>query len=142
MNVKRVLIATTCTLALGSNWTLAQDDVEGENDDLEVTIAVMPQDAELPDVVTTEISLPTDEDGNFVASDEGVENSADGLAIANDARADGRAFGEAAAAAAEANREELGRASIPNLVDLIPGQAADPADVPDLPDVPATPPRP
>lgn len=148
MNGMKGLIAVGLTLALSSNWVFAQGE-EGENGDLDVTITAMPQDAEVPEVVTGDITLPMDEDGNYIPAEEGVENSAEGLAIANEAREDGRAFGEAAAAAAEANREDLGRGSMPNLeelipADLIPDQVSDTlgddvSDLPERPDVPVTP---
>lgn len=130
MNGMKGLIAAALTLALSSNWAFAQDGDEGDDGDLDVTITVMPEGADLPDVVTGDITLPVDEEGNFIPADEGVDNSAEGLSIANEAREDGRAFGEAAAAAAEANREDLGRGSMPDQVPETPG------DLPELPDLP------
>lgn len=143
---KRSIVAGMA-LALSSSWALAQDGEDGEDGDLDMTIAVMPEGADLPDVVTGEITLPMDDDGNYIPAEQGVENSADGLSTANAAREDGRAFGAAAAAAAEANREDLGRGSRPNLGDLIPDQVPDQVpdvpggapDLPELPDAPVTP---
>lgn len=78
MNSKYILIgATTLLLSFGTAW--AQDS----EDDAEATIRLMgAADAELPDAVTREISLP-DAVGEDSAA---VDNAAQGLATANDNR--------------------------------------------------------
>lgn len=144
MKLMKRLTATMLMAALGANPAFAQDDGDDDGndggDDLDVTITVIPEDADLPDAVTAELTLPMDEEGNYIPSEEGVENSAEGLATANEARADGRAFGEAAAEAAQENRENLGSGSRPDLEDLIPGSPPGiPDDIPGPPELPERP---
>jgi hypothetical protein len=102
----------------------------------EQTIVLLPEGAELPDVVTDSIVPPKDSDGNYISAPQGVEHSADGLATANDARESGRAFGEAMTAQAQENRENNARGARP---DVPPGQPPDDVTLPDLPDTPVTP---
>jgi hypothetical protein len=97
---------------------------------LDLTIQLMPANAELPAVVTAAIELPQDGAGEYVSSAQGVERSARGVETANLAREDARALGEAAAAAARDDRENATRASRPDL-------AADPAPAPDRPTPPS-----
>ncbi len=112
MDFARTLtIITVAGLGLGADWTFAQD---APGDDLEITMTLMPEDGDLPDAVTRELTLPVfpegDENaGQPIPSQQGVDNSADGLATANQAREAGREFGRQAAAAAQENRENLGR---------------------------------
>jgi hypothetical protein len=114
-----------------SGWALAQDGEE--------TIVLVPEGVELPDVVTEAIDLPKNADGEYIASDKGVENSADGLATANAAREDGRAFGQEMAAAAQDNRESRSRGSRPDLSDLRPDRVPDDVSLPTLPEQPEPP---
>jgi len=138
------LLATVVALAMSNNWALAEEGDDGDEDGLFLTITMIPEDVELPGVVTGEITLPEE------AAVEAGENSADGLERANQARADGHAMGEAAAEDARGNREDLGGGSLPNLDDLIPDSVpgvphdlpAVPEDRPgegEIPDVPAMP---
>jgi hypothetical protein len=175
MKATMKLMAVATAFALSGNVALAQDGGEGgdlaggapQQDPprrpgqlpgmppppgvaLDVTITLVPEGTELPDVVTADIMLPTDDEGLPIAAEAGVENSAAGLEIANSARADGRAFGESMAEAAQANREELGRGSRPALEDLVPTDLPvdlsglpenppEPSGRPDLPDLPEVP---
>ena len=131
--MKQLLLITGLAAALAAGPVLAQDDVD---EGLDLTITLMPEGAELPEVVTALIELPKDENGEYIPSAEGVANSADGLDTANRAREDGRAFGEAAAAAAQDNREDAGRGSMPDLGDLLPDHVP---EIPELPGPPAPP---
>lgn len=129
--MKRFLIVTGFAVGLATGPAFAQDG-EDTTDALDQTVALMPESAESADAVTGRIELPKDENGEFIASVEGVEHSARGLETANLAREDGRAFSEAAASAAQQNREDYGRGSTPDLGTLLPDQA------PDVPDRPET----
>jgi hypothetical protein len=99
---------------------------------LELTMTLMPANAETPDAVMRTLELPKDTSGNFVPSTAGVVNSGRGLDTANAAREDGRAFGAAAAAAASENRENASRASRPPREDR-----PAPPETPDRPAPPA-----
>ena len=142
MDFARTLtIITVAGLGLGADWTLAQD-VPG--DDLEITMTLMPENGDLPDAVTRELTLPVfpeGDEGESIPSQQGVDNSADGLATANQAREDGRAFGQEIAAAAQENRENLGRGRPEDLPmgppDDLPGVPEDlPGPPEDLPGPP------
>lgn len=99
----------------------APSDDETVPEELELTMTLMPADAELPDAVTKTIELPT------AASESGVAASEQGLATANgarqnrqegfdaaaDARERGQEFGEAMAEQARENREDAGRGDPP-----------------------------
>lgn len=71
--------------------------------DSEVTIQVIPPDAQVPEVVTGEIRLPDE------AAPEAHENAAAGLHTANQAREMREEFGRETADAAREGREEFGR---------------------------------
>jgi hypothetical protein len=103
---------------------------------LELTMVLIPANAQTPDAVTKTIELPKDDgSGAYVASAQDVEHSERGLETANAAREDGRAFGQATAAAARDNRENASRASR--------DAAAPPRPAPpETPDRPAAPQRP
>lgn len=133
MKRKYLLIGTaTMLLSFGSAW--AQDsDTEEE---AEATIRLMgAAEAELPDAVTKEISLPGSmtEDSTAVANATAVENSEKGIATANEnrlrreeglTRADqARAQGAEMADDAMDNREARGRSE----------------DLPERPDTPQPP---
>lgn len=133
MSMKLILIAPALALGLSGADALAQD---GDADDLDVTITLMAEDAEESDAVTRTLELPTNDEGEYIPSDQGVDNSAKGLETANAAREDGRAFGEATAAAAQESRENLGRGERPNLEDLVPDHVP---NVPELPETPSPP---
>lgn len=135
MKTKRC-IAAVLSFAI-TTWALAQERDAVEEGNLDLTITVMPEDAELPGVVTGEITLPLDDAGEEAPADSGVDNSVEGLGIANEARAEGQAVGEAAAAAAEASREQFGRGTLPDLENLIPENPSPDELLPDgLPDTP------
>ncbi|HEY3515596.1 MAG TPA: hypothetical protein VGL98_01020 [Gammaproteobacteria bacterium] len=105
----------------------------------EETVVLLPEGAELPDVVTAAIDLPRDTAGAYRPSAQAVESSAKGLATANAAREDGRAFGAQMAANAADNRETHARGARPDLSDLLPDQVPDHVTPPSLPEVPAAP---
>ena len=107
----------------------------------EQTVVLLPEGAELPDVVTAAIDLPRDADGEYRPSANAVESSAKGLATANAAREDGRAFGAQMAANAADNRETRARGSRPDLSERLPDQVPDHVSLPSLPEPPAAPPE-
>jgi hypothetical protein len=84
---------------------------------LELTMRLMPANAESSTVITSTIELRKDSAGAYAPKAPGAE-------AANHAREDGRAYGEAAAAAARDNRESASRRSRPDL-------AGDRASAPD-----------
>jgi hypothetical protein len=128
MEPKSLVAATLLTL---SGYAFAQD---GER-----TLALLPEDAELPDVVTAAIDLPKDEDGEYRPSVKAVESSADGIRTANAAREDGRAFGASMAAEAKENRELRARGGPPDFGDLLPEQVPDDVSLPTRPERPELP---
>lgn len=143
MKVRKTLTAfSALAFALGAGAAVAQDGDDG-TDDLELTMTLMPEDAELPDAVTRELELPRyaegENEGEYIPSAQGVEHGTQGLDTANLAREDGRAFGEAAREAAQDNREEFGQGERPDLDDVLPDQVPD-DHTPDLPEPPAGPP--
>jgi hypothetical protein len=137
----RLKSITTATLLTLSGYAFAQD--------AEQTIALLPEGADLPDVVTAAIDLPKDADGEYRPSARAVERSAEGIATANAAREDGRAFGASMAAQAKESRELRARGERPDFADLLPDQVPDDVtlptlperpDLPELPEHPVTPP--
>jgi hypothetical protein len=130
MRTSNFFVVAASVLALGTP-AFAQSGAE--------TLVLLPETAELPDVVTGPIDLPKDENGEYIPAEQAVENSAAGLATANDARENGRAFGQAMAAQAQENREQNARGARPDLADLLPDRVPDHVSLPTLPDVPAAP---
>ena len=128
--MKPASLVAAALLAL-SGYAFAQDG--------EQTIALLPQDAELPDVLTAAIDLPKDADGEYRPSVKAVERSAEGIATANAAREDGRAFGQSMAAQAKENRELRTRGERPDFADLLPEQVPDDVTLPTLPERPELP---
>ena len=131
--VNAIAVISAVGFSLGADWTAAQDD---PGDDLEITMTLMPEGANVPDAVMRVLALPEfpEASQNDAEPRPGAESSANGLDIANQARADGRAFGEAAAAAAQDNRESFGRGTPPENPgppDNVPGP---PDSVPQPPD--------
>ncbi len=127
----RLKSITTAMLLTLSGYAFAQD--------AEQTIALLPEGADLPDVVTAAIDLPKDADGEYRPSARAVERSAEGIATANAAREDGRAFGESMAAQARENRESRARGERPAFADLLPDQVPDDVTLPTLPERPELP---
>ena len=79
---------------------------------LEMTMVLIPANAETPAAVTAKIDLPKDSStGSYIPNAKAVEHSEHGIDTANAAREDGRAFGQATAAAARDNRENAVRAA-------------------------------
>jgi hypothetical protein len=140
------VLLTTLTLLLGTGWTHAQDGTspEAEGDDvLEVTMRLLPPDAQAADAALREIELPArldEETGEPVprASEQGQLNGGAGLERANEARFEGVANGAEAAEAAQNNREEMGRGSGPP-DNPGPPDSPGPPDIPSPPDNPGPP---
>jgi hypothetical protein len=114
--MQRLIAITALTGAIICGSAVAQDaeDRSDEHKDsvLELTMALIPANAQTPAALTATIELPKNEStGAYIPSAQGVEHSADGLDTANLAREEGRAFGEATAEGARENRENVGRAS-------------------------------
>jgi hypothetical protein len=133
--MQRLFIITMVASAAISGTAAAQDEPKRGNSAaaLEITMTLLPANAQTPDAVTKVIELPKDADGNSIPSAAGVEHSAGGLETANAARENGRAFGEAASAAARENRENATRASR----DAASGDRPTPPETPDRPGPPA-----
>jgi hypothetical protein len=109
-------LIATIALATATASVIAQDteDRSDEHNDsvLELTMALIPANAQTPAALTATIELPKNEStGVYIPSAQAVEHSAGGLDTANLAREEGRAFGEATAEGARENRENAGRAS-------------------------------
>jgi len=141
--MKRVFTTTTIIaalgLVLGANWAAAQ---EGPGDDLDITMTLMPQGADLPDAVTKDLTLPPLPEASRNDADPrpGESSSAEGRAIAEQARAEGRAIGQAAAEAAQDNRENFGHGSPPENLGPPDNLPATPDNLPAPPDnLPAPP---
>jgi hypothetical protein len=133
------LIIALAGLLLVSGGALAEDgENDGDNDELDVTMAMIPDHTQESDKVTRELTLPTVDEVPIVPQ-TAVDNSKAGLDAANAARVDGKAFGQEARNLAEDNRERFGRGGgAPELDDLIPDGIP---GAPDLPPVaPPTPP--
>lgn len=114
--MQRLIAITALAGAMSSLSAVAQDAPdrgdEGKDSVLELTMALIPANAQTPAAVTATIELPKNEStGAYIPSARGVEHAAGGLDTANRAREEGRAFGEATAEAARENRENVGRAS-------------------------------
>jgi hypothetical protein len=107
----------------------------------EDTVVLLPEGAELPDVVTAAIDLPKDANGEYRPSVQAIESSARGLATANSAREDGGAFGAQMAAQAADNRATNARGPRRDLGNRPPDQIPDHVTPPSLPDLPAAPPE-
>ena len=133
--MKRLFAITALASAVIGGAAIAQDEPERGNKSavLELTMTLIPMNAESPGVVTAAIELPKDSSGEYIPSANGVEHSAPGLDTANVAREDGRAFGQATAAAARENRENATRASHDTGVE---GPPAPPETPPDRPTPP------
>ena len=133
--MKRLFAITALASAVIGGAATAQDEPERGNKNavLELTMTLIPMNAESPAVVTAAIELPKDSSGDYIPSANGVEHSAPGLDTANVAREDGRAFGQATAAAARENRENATRASHDAVVEEPPPA---PPETPDHPTPP------
>jgi hypothetical protein len=133
--MQRLFVISVLASAAMCGTAAAQDAPKRGNSGaaLEITMTLLPANAQTPDAVTKVIELPKDADGNSIPSSAGVEHSAGGLETANAARENGRAFGEAASAAARENRENATRASR----DAASGDRSTPPETPDRPGPPA-----
>lgn len=141
MRLKSGLLMSALTVALSANLALAQEEGDGDTEGLGVTFQLLPENVELPEAVTRELSLPNADDPELPPPQQALDNSQGGLDTANAAREDGRAFGQATAAAAQENVENLGRGSRPDLSELVPEAA--PPDLSEIPpEVPEPPGRP
>ena len=120
--------------ALACSFSVASLAQNGED-----TVVLLPEGAELPDVVTAAIDLPKDANGDYRPSVQAIDRSAKGLATANAARENGRAFGAQMAANAADNRAARSRGSRPDLSDRLPDQVPDHVTPPSPPELPAAP---
>lgn len=142
MRHRKPLIALIAALALCDGTLWAQDADDGNDaDDLDdVTMTVISEDAEQPDIVTKEIELPRDDQGEYIPSQHGVDSSRTGIETANRAHEDGHAFGQEARALAEDNRERFGRGGEgPDREELLPDGAPGAPEVPERPEQPGSP---
>lgn len=137
--LRRLSMVLTGTLAI-CTFAMAQEDAETEpvTDDLELTMTLLPVDAEHPEGITRTIELPpaASARGNE-ASQQGrdtantaLENREAGLETAAEARERGQEFGEEMAEQARENREDAGRGGPPT------DPPGPPDDVPGPPDNP------
>jgi hypothetical protein len=135
--MRRDLLLTGLAFALTAGYASAQDgDGEDAVDGLEVTMTLMPEGGELPELVMALIELPKDEAGDYIPNARAVENAARGHETANAAREDGRAFGAAMAAAARENREDASRGGRPDLGELLPANVPNVPEIPNFPELP------
>lgn len=133
-----VLILGGWILAPGAAAQAPSDDEEVP-EELELTMTLMPADAELPDAVTKTIELPpAASDTGVAASERGPSTASDakqnrqeGHDAAADARERGQEFGEAMAEQARENREDAGRGDPP-----VTPPNGPPDDLPGPPDPP------
>ena len=144
MNVAMNAIGSRAALALAACFigtaVFGQEppDEQPVPDELELTMTLMPADAELPEAVTKTIELPptaaargaeASEPGRERA-DRARESRQQGLDTAAEARERGLEFGEAMAEQARENREDAGRGDPP--VTPPDGPPDDPPGPPDL----------
>lgn len=133
------IVRTAALLAGGllvSAVAFAEDDAVPE--ELELTMTLMPVNAELPDAVTRTIELPAAASGEAVeaserglsTADEARQNRRAGLDTAAEARERGQELGEAMAEQARENREDAGRGDPPATP-----PAGPPDDLPRPPDL-------
>ena len=141
MKLKTLTSLCAATMLLGSIWVQAQEaeDTDGGRVDqnLDLTMTLLPEGATKPDAITRVITLPD------VAFDQAGDNASQGLETADDARArreaglqtaadaieGGREFGQSMREQAQENRENRGR-----------GDPPAPPDSPGAPNPPGRPP--
>jgi hypothetical protein len=92
---------TRWTWTLAMAVTVAAGVARADDGDLEVTMTLLPNGAELPGAVTSEIALP------LTASTQATEHAASGLVQANEARQTGAAHRSSALASAAERRDGL-----------------------------------
>ena len=112
--MKRLAIsALTSAIICGSG--IAQNETQRNSRDavLELTMTLIPPNANSAAAVTAIIELPEKLRGDAIANTHDGQHSARGLDNADAAREAGRMLGESAAAAARDNRESASRASRP-----------------------------
>ena len=117
---RAIVVMAACFLGTGVFAEEPPDD-EPVPEELELTMTLMPANAELPDAVTRKIELPTaasargaeaSEPGR-AGADDARENRQEGLDVAAEARERALEFGEAMAEQARENREDAGRGDPP-----------------------------
>jgi hypothetical protein len=138
--MQRLVAITALAGAITCGSAVAQDEPnradKGTDSVLELTMALIPADAQTAAAVTATIELPKNEStGAYIPSAQGVQHSARGLDTANLAREEGRELGEATAEEARENRENAGRAS------RDPPSPERPPAAPETPDPPGPPAR-
>lgn len=136
-NLRAAVVIGACFLGAAAFAEEPPDD-QPVPEELELTMTLMPANAELPEAVTKSIELPP------AASAGGAEASEPGRARADDARGNrqegqdaaaearerGREFGEAMAEQARENREDAGRGDPP-----VTPPGGPPEDLPGPPDL-------
>ena len=136
-NLRAAAVLGACVLGAAA---FAEEPPDGEpvQEELELTMTLMPADAELPEAVTRTIELPPAAAARGVEASEPGRSRADGARgnrqegqdAAAEARERGREFGEAMAEQARENREDAGRGDPP---ETPPG--GPPEDLPGPPDL-------
>lgn len=137
LNFVAVVLGATF-FACGTAAAQVESVDESIEEELELTMTLMPEGADRPDVITKSIELPPAASSRGAeASEKGREtangarqNRQAGFDTASEARERGREFGEAMAEQARENREDAGRGNAP---DEPPGP---PDDIPGPPDKP------
>ena len=136
VGLRAALVIGACFL--GTALAEEPPDEEPVPEELELTMTLMPANAELPDVVTKAIELPpAASDRGAEASEPGRERADDarehrqeGLDTAAEARERGLELGEAMAEQARENREDAGRGDPP-----VTPPGGPPDDLPGPPDL-------
>lgn len=131
MNVHMRSVLLAVVFAVVTAPAAAEDgpDPAELTEDLDLTMRLMPQDAQRPDIITKTITLPPaalrnrQDDGD--AGDDAEDRGQDGRDIADEARERGRDFGQDMAERARENREDATRGGppedIPGPPDDLPG---------------------
>lgn len=116
-NVKTTLVAHTLCAALAVTWALASYAQEKRENNLDVTIRLLPENAVGPEDITRRIELPPaaarPTPPPRAEGDEAAQPPADdkekGKGPADEARERGREFGQETAEHARGDRENAGR---------------------------------
>lgn len=133
MKIRNALVTYSALVAaLGASAALAQPE------DLEVSITLVPEHVTLPIQVTRTLQLPAQATLPESANPQAQQQATSALNEAAAARDAGRLNAETARQETQESREEFGRAHMPDLEDLPPGQVP-PAEPPVDPQPPTTP---
>ena len=119
-NVNTTLVARAFCAALAVAWAVASYAQEKRENNLDVTIRLLPENAVGPEDITRRIELPPaaarptppraeGDDAAQPPADDKEKNKGRGDDIADQARERGRDFGQETAEQARGNRENAGR---------------------------------